>query len=80
MVESQDWWLRDQASLVVGFDNWLGVSGRGGGALDLDGIAGVGVGDGRSFYASQNGSGVGNTGGNGLNGLDGYMDDDWNYL
>lgn len=22
LVESQDWWLRDQASLAVGFDNW----------------------------------------------------------
>jgi hypothetical protein len=24
LVESQDWWLRDQASLAVGFDNWMG--------------------------------------------------------
>ena len=23
LVESQDWWLRDQASLVIGFDNWM---------------------------------------------------------
>ncbi|CAG8961644.1 hypothetical protein HYFRA_00006181 [Hymenoscyphus fraxineus] len=26
LVESQDWWLRDQASLVLGFDNWMGVN------------------------------------------------------
>jgi hypothetical protein len=24
LVESQDWWLKDQASLVLGFDNWMG--------------------------------------------------------
>merc|ERR1712000_469923 len=23
LVESQDWWLRDQASLAIGFDNWM---------------------------------------------------------
>ncbi|CZT45451.1 probable pathway-specific regulatory protein nit-4 [Rhynchosporium secalis] len=23
LVESQDWWLRDQASLALGFDNWM---------------------------------------------------------
>lgn len=23
LVESQDWWLRDQASLAMGFDNWM---------------------------------------------------------
>lgn len=23
LVEAQDWWLRDQASMVVGFENWM---------------------------------------------------------
>jgi hypothetical protein len=39
-VESQDWWLRDQASLAVGFDNWesLGsVGGKGGAFCMADG-------------------------------------------
>jgi hypothetical protein len=27
LVESQDWWLRDQASLAVGFENWGGLDG-----------------------------------------------------
>ncbi|KAK6586812.1 hypothetical protein PZA11_000102 [Diplocarpon coronariae] len=26
LVESQDWWLRDQASLAVGFENWMGTA------------------------------------------------------
>lgn len=26
LVDSQDWWLRDQANLAVGFDNWMSVS------------------------------------------------------
>jgi hypothetical protein len=25
LMESQDWWLRDQASLAVGFENWNGL-------------------------------------------------------
>jgi hypothetical protein len=27
LVESQDSWLRDQANLPVGFDNWMNVTG-----------------------------------------------------
>ena len=29
LVESQDWWLRDQASLAIDFDNWMGVGNNG---------------------------------------------------
>jgi hypothetical protein len=74
LVESQDWWLRDQASLAIGFDNWMGNGvgdlGDGGngmnGALnvgELDSMAGVGAG----FYIPPS-NGRGN---------DGFGDDDW---
>jgi hypothetical protein len=74
LVESQDWWLRDQASLAIGFDNWMGNGvgdmGDGGngmnGALDvgeLDPMAGVGAG----FYIPPS-NGRGNNG---------FGDDDW---
>ena len=29
LMESQDWWLRDQASLAVGFENWGDLEGMG---------------------------------------------------
>ena len=76
LVESQDWWLRDQASLAVGFDNWM--SNAAGDMTDaenstnrvlnrgaMDPMAGVGTG----FYMSpSNGRGNGSFG-----------DDDWTY-
>lgn len=76
LVESQDWWLRDQASLAMGFDNWMdggreldaGVNGGRGGApldLDLDPMTGVGAG----FYMPPNGN----------SGVDAFGDDDWTY-
>ena len=74
LVESQDWWLRDQASLAIGFDNWMGNpamelndGGNGtnrvmnGGAMDP--IAGIGTG----FYMPPT-NGRGN---------DGFGDDEW---
>lgn len=81
LVESQDWWLRDQASLAIGFDNWMstgsgdlgtgGMSGNGNGVQDVvDPMAGVGAG----FYMPpSNGNGT-----NG-NGNDPFADDDWSY-
>ena len=67
LVESQDWWLRDQASLAVGFDNWMGVgTGNGNGtSTDLEPMAGISSG----FYMRPNGS----------TGVDGFGDDDWSY-
>lgn len=91
LVESQDWWLRDQASLAVGFDNWMG-GGNGdlnngaatsginmsGTTADLDAMAGMGSG----FYMPRGGNrGGGNRGGGGggggAGGGDVYPDDDW---
>ena len=78
LVESQDWWLRDQASLVVGFDNWMsvgngdknvpnsGLNANGNGnkmSPELDPMAGIGAG----FYMPPT-----------VN-RDTYGDDDWNY-
>jgi hypothetical protein len=61
LVESQNWWLRDQASLAVGFDNW----GTGMDGVDGNGMAGTGGG----FFMPQNGTGN-------MNGA-GLGDDEW---
>jgi hypothetical protein len=78
LVESQDWWLRDQASLVVGFDNWMSAGNgdmnapnsrlNGNGNVnktspELDPMAGIGAG----FYMPTN-----------MN-RDAFGDDNWNY-
>ena len=77
LVESQDWWLRDQASLAMGFDNWMsgdmsggspGVNGTGNansGRGDMNAMAGMGSG----FHMPLSGSNPG---------IEGYGDDDWN--
>jgi hypothetical protein len=76
LVESQDWWLRDQASLAIGFDNWMGnpAAEMNNGANTtnsisdggmVDPMAGVGAG----FYMPQS-NGQGN---------EGFGDDDWTY-
>jgi hypothetical protein len=43
LVESQDWWLKDQASLALGFDNWGGLDpadgARGGISSSMPGIS-----------------------------------------
>lgn len=57
LVESQDWWLRDQASLALGFDNWISNgsdltgndTGLTGSAADIDPITGSG------YYMNGNG-------------------------
>jgi hypothetical protein len=81
MVESQDWWLRDQANLAVGFDNWMGTEN----AMDVNpaGAAGVGGGNNNSRLngASDLMTGMGTqfymppTGNTGSNG--GALDGDW---
>ncbi|KUJ16215.1 uncharacterized protein LY89DRAFT_646684 [Mollisia scopiformis] len=80
LVESQDWWLRDQASLAIGFDNWMSngtsdLSGGGNTGLNnsingsgtqdiVDPMAGVGSG----FYMPPNGN---------LDNASDPFDDDW---
>ena len=76
LVESQDWWLRDQASLAIGFDNWMGnpaaEMNNGANATNsissgemMDPMAGIGAG----FYMPPS-NGQGN---------EGFGDDDWTY-
>lgn len=68
LVESQDWWLRDQASLVLGFDNWMSVAPDGVNipSPDLSNLPSAGSG----FYM----------GGNNNQGNEGFRgEDDWNY-
>jgi hypothetical protein len=61
LVESQNWWLKDQASLAVGFDNWGSIEG-----VDGTGMAGVGS---NNFFVPSSGSGN-------LNGT-GFGEDEW---
>ena len=61
LVESQNWWLKDQASLAVGFDNWESMEG-------LNGIGMAGLGSNNIFMPI---SGSGN-----LNST-GFGDEDW---
>jgi hypothetical protein len=49
LVESQNWWLKDQASLAVGFDNWGSIEG-----VDGTGMAGIGS---NNFFILSSGSG-----------------------
>jgi hypothetical protein len=79
LVESQDWWLRDQASLAVGFDNWMG----GGNNADMSGAANSGINISGSaadidamtgFYVPPNLNRGGRPGGGGG---DIYREDDW---
>jgi len=80
LVESQDWWLRDQASLAVGFDNWMGVGNNvdlsngqnsqinmNSNSTDIDAMTGMGAG----FYMPPTGNRNG--------GCDSYGDDEWTY-
>jgi hypothetical protein len=67
LVESQNWWLRDQASLAVGFENWVGIEGTGEG----NGISGASD----AFYLPGTGNGTG-TGNNNMNG-NGYGEGEW---
>lgn len=80
LVESQDWWLRDQANLYGnwmnvgngpqdngGSTNTVGLPGRTDASTDLDNMAGIGAG----FYMPPR---------NGHAGGDGFVDDDdWKY-
>jgi len=83
LVESQDWWLRDQANL---YGNWMGSgnngdlnpsgglgngNGHGGLSTSLDSMAGIASGIGSGYYIPPSNR---NSGGG-----DGYGDDDWSY-
>ena len=61
LVESQNWWLKDQASLAVEFDNWGSMDG-----VDGTGMAGLGS---NNFFMPSSGSGN-------LNGTN-FVDEDW---
>lgn len=70
LVESQDWWLRDQSNLAVGFDNWMG----GWANEDLSGVGNsnlndISMGDLSGFFMG------GNDGGK-TNAVE-YQDDEW---
>jgi hypothetical protein len=70
LVESQDWWLRDQASLVLGFDNWMSCDGMGNGSgtsPDLTHLPSNNPASG--FFTSNNLNGGG--------GVDAFADDEW---
>lgn len=69
LVESQDWWLRDQASLAAGFDNWdLSTTGGGGGGMQDD----------TGETINGNGKRINGNGVDGDVGLGGFAaDDDW---
>ena len=82
--EGQDWWLRDQSQLALGFDNWNiteadvawlnSTTAAGGGSLG-SGFVGAGAG------VAGNGNGVGGVGMNGVNGYGGamcaYNEEEW---
>jgi len=79
LVESQDWWLRDQASLAIGFENWMSP-----GSSDLSGAAMNGNGNGvTSVNGTQDivdpmaGMGTGFYMPNRSNGGEPFGDDDW---
>ncbi|ESZ97715.1 fungal specific transcription factor domain-containing protein [Sclerotinia borealis F-4128] len=87
LVQSQDWWLRDQANLVMGFGNWIGggynVGGHGHGHSHSHSLSGdLGAGSGDPFYHNSNsnpnagnGNDNGNEGAGGTN--SGFGDDGW---
>jgi hypothetical protein len=54
LVDSQNWWLKDQTSLAVGFDNWGSIDG-----LDGNGMAGI---SNNFFMPSNRGGNMGATG------------------
>jgi hypothetical protein len=70
LVESQDWWLRDQASLVLGFDNWMSTGsneGMGNGSATSPDLTNLPNGT-QSLFMSGNGNqGRG----------DAFADDEW---
>lgn len=92
LVESQDWWLRDQASLAMGFDNWMGV---GNGPGDMSGRSSVANLSGSEHVTTNGGatpvdhdvmggfymarSNNGNGHGQSGRGHDGSYDEEWSY-
>lgn len=84
--EGQDWWLRDQNQLAVGFDNWnynaddiaSWFASQAGGAIGSPGTTGGGF---ATSPVLANGAGADGGGLNGVNGLYGggipYNEQDW---
>jgi hypothetical protein len=75
LVESQDWWLRDQASLAMGFDNWMSGDPNGGNLMNGNGNGNIGdfdpmTGMTSGFYMLPNNANRG--------GSEGNVEDDWN--
>ncbi|KAK2627728.1 hypothetical protein QTJ16_002374 [Diplocarpon rosae] len=69
LVESQDWWLQDQAKLAVGFGNWMGTaSDLAGGNSGMSSHVSVET-NGGYYLPSANGNGK----------MNDYADDDWGY-
>lgn len=87
LVDSQDWWLRDQASLAIGFDNW-GMAVPGGDMnSNISSVNGNGssnstqtnpmAGRGAGFYVARQGHGTDAHEHNHHGSGDIYEDDDW---
>jgi hypothetical protein len=73
LVESQDWWLRDQASLAMGFDNWMsGDPNNGNSSLNMNGSGTMGDID--SMAGLETGYYIPSS----IRGSTGSPDDDWN--
>jgi hypothetical protein len=72
LVDSQDWWLRDQASLVLGFDNWMstggGSDGMGNGSGTSPELTNLPNNPASGFFMSSNVNG---------GGVDAFADDEW---
>ncbi|KAI9745613.1 MAG: Nitrogen assimilation transcription factor nit-4 [Claussenomyces sp. TS43310] len=69
LVESQDWWLRDQASLAVGFENWDGLDQGGLNMAQDENMSGNGLGGfNEGFVMPQSGHNA-----------TGYGNDEWFY-
>ncbi|KAB8297819.1 hypothetical protein EYC80_001617 [Monilinia laxa] len=73
LVQSQDWWLRDQASMAAGFENWMGGVGH---SHNLSGDLGGGTEN--SYYHNPNSNSgdenVGAGSGGGVDGPGGFGD------
>ncbi|KAH6676612.1 fungal-specific transcription factor domain-containing protein [Halenospora varia] len=76
LVEAQDWWLRDQASMVVGFENWMST-----GASEPVGTA-AGPSANITSPESRNQGAVGSNyflNSNGTRNSESYGDEEWTY-
>ncbi|KAE8447672.1 Nitrogen assimilation transcription factor nit-4 [Mollisiaceae sp. DMI_Dod_QoI] len=79
LVESQDWWLRDQASLAIGFENWMspGSGDLSGAALDGNGNGVTSVNGTQDIVDPMAGIGTGFYMPSRSNDSEPFGDDDW---